>query len=89
MVRETVLDPSSFIYPLFVMHGRDARREIPSMPGQFQLTIDQLPAEADELRRLGIPAVLPVRAAREHGRARLGSVRRGWHRAAGDQVAQA
>jgi len=58
MVRETVLDPASFIYPLFVMHGRDARREIPSMPGQFQLTIDQLPAEADELRRLGIPAVL-------------------------------
>ncbi|MHB8575113.1 MAG: porphobilinogen synthase [Dehalococcoidia bacterium] len=58
MVRETVLRPESFIYPLFVMHGADVRREIGSMPGQWQLSLDQLPAEADELQRLGIPAVL-------------------------------
>jgi porphobilinogen synthase len=58
MVRETVLRPADFFYPLFVMHGADARREIPSMPGQFQLSLDQLPAEAETLQGLGIPAVL-------------------------------
>jgi porphobilinogen synthase len=58
LVRETSLAPSDFVMPLFVMHGRQQRVEIPSMPGQFQLSIDQLPAEADELQRLGIPAVL-------------------------------
>ena len=58
MVRETVLSPDDFIYPLFVAHGRDFRQEIASMPGQFQLSVDQLAAEAAELRELGIPAVL-------------------------------
>jgi porphobilinogen synthase len=58
MVRETVLQPANFVYPLFVLHGGDVRREIPSMPGQWQLSLDQLPAEADELQRLGVPAVL-------------------------------
>jgi len=58
LVRETVLRPADFIYPIFVMHGSDVRREIPSMPGQYQLSLDQLPAEAATLQRLGIPAVL-------------------------------
>src|SRR5712691_7025454 len=58
LVRETSLSPSDFVYPMFVMHGRRQRCEIPSMPGQFQLTLDQLPSEADELQRLGVPAVL-------------------------------
>jgi porphobilinogen synthase len=58
LVAETLLDPRDFVYPLFVTHGRDVRREIASMPGQYQLSIDQLAAEARELRSLGIPAVL-------------------------------
>jgi porphobilinogen synthase len=58
LVAETRLDPRDFVYPLFVTHGTNVRDEIPSMPGQFQLSLDQLPAEARELKSLGIPAVL-------------------------------
>ncbi|MCL4544347.1 MAG: porphobilinogen synthase [Chloroflexi bacterium] len=58
MVRETALAPSNFIYPLFVCHGIGVRREVPSMPGVFQLSMDQLAAEADELLALGVPAVM-------------------------------
>ncbi len=58
LVRETRLSPEDFVYPLFVTHGDNVRREIESMPGQYQLSVDQLPAEAEELRSLGIPAVL-------------------------------
>lgn len=58
MVRETSLSPKDFIYPLFVKPGSGLRDEISSMPGQYQLTIDQLPAEIDELRELGVPAVI-------------------------------
>jgi porphobilinogen synthase len=43
---------------LFVVHGSGVREEIPSMPGQFHVSIDQAKAEARELRSLGIPAVL-------------------------------
>jgi porphobilinogen synthase len=58
MVRETVLTPANFIYPLFVTHGRDVREEINSMPGVFHLSIDQLKREIDEISRLRIPAVI-------------------------------
>jgi porphobilinogen synthase len=58
MVRETVLDPATFIYPLFIVEGQGVREPIASMPGQFQLSTDALAAEAAELRALGIPAVL-------------------------------
>ena len=58
MVRETSLDPSDFIYPIFVTHGRDVRVPIASMPGQYQLSPDQLAREAAELRDLGVPAVM-------------------------------
>ena len=58
LVRETRLSPQGFVYPLFVTHGDNVRREIDSMPGQYQLSLDRLPAEAEELRSLGIPAVL-------------------------------
>jgi len=58
MVRETSLSPKDFIYPLFVKPGRGLRDEVGSMPGVFQLTLDQLPAEIDELKELGIPAVI-------------------------------
>jgi len=58
MVRETHLSADDFIYPLFVTHGHDVQREIPSMPGQYQWSVDRLPAEAEEIARLGIPAVI-------------------------------
>ena len=58
MVRETVLSPDDFIAPLFVRHGRDQRLPIRSMPGQFQLSVDQLAAEAREIAALGVPAVI-------------------------------
>jgi porphobilinogen synthase len=58
LVRETRLSAEDFVYPLFVVHGSGVRNAIPSMPGQCQLSVDQLPAEARELRALGVPAVL-------------------------------
>ena len=58
LVRETSLSAADFICPLFITEGEQRRREISSMPGQFQLSIDLLPAELDELRALGIGAVL-------------------------------
>lgn len=58
MVRETRLSPSDLIYPMFVMEGKDQRREIASMPGQCRLSIDLLVKEAGEVAGLGIPAVM-------------------------------
>jgi porphobilinogen synthase len=58
MVRETALTPSDFIYPFFVVEGRDRREEIGSMPGQFRVSIDLLIKEAAEVKTLGIPAVI-------------------------------
>ncbi len=58
LVRETRLSPQDFVYPLFVVHGQGVRREIEAMPGQYHLSVDQLAAEAEEVRSLGIPAVL-------------------------------
>ena len=58
LVRETTLSPSDFVYPLFVTHGRDVRLPIEPMPGQAQLSLDHLLAEAAEAAALGVPAVL-------------------------------
>ncbi len=58
LVRETSLSAADFIYPLFVTEGTGRQSEIGSMPGQFQLSIDLLDAEIDELLGLGIGAVL-------------------------------
>jgi porphobilinogen synthase len=58
LVRETRLSPADFVFPLFVAHGRGLRQEIESMPGQYHLSPDGLAREAEELRALGIPAVL-------------------------------
>ena len=58
LTRETELKPEDFIYPLFVRYGDDMRAPIESMPGQFQLTVDRLPAEAKAIAALGIPAVI-------------------------------
>ncbi len=58
MVRETTLSPADLIYPLFVRHGADQQVPIASMPGQFQWTLDRLPAQAKAIAALGIPAVI-------------------------------
>jgi porphobilinogen synthase len=58
MVRETKLSVDDFIYPLFVVHGQGVKEEIPSMPGNYHWSIDMLPAEAEEIATLGIPAVI-------------------------------
>ncbi|MEE8174688.1 MAG: porphobilinogen synthase [Dehalococcoidia bacterium] len=58
MVQETDLGVKDLIYPLFVAHGRGAKREIGSMPGHFQLSVDLLSQEAEEVAGLGIPAVI-------------------------------
>ena len=58
MIRETRLSPDDFIYPLFVRYGADIKKPIASMPGQFQLSVDKLAAEAREIAALGIPAVI-------------------------------
>lgn len=58
MVRETHLAPEDFIYPLFITSGKSVKREIPSMPGCFQQSVDEAANEAVEIYRLGISAVL-------------------------------
>jgi porphobilinogen synthase len=58
LVRETVLSVDDLIYPLFVCPGTNVRNEIPSMPGNYQLSVDQLVEECREVRDLGIPGVL-------------------------------
>jgi len=58
MVRETRLAVEDLIFPLFVVHGKGVRREIPAMPGNFHLSVDELQKEVKEVASLGIPAVL-------------------------------
>ncbi len=58
LVRETRVSPDRFVAPLFVRRGSGVREEISSLPGVFRLSPDQAVAEARELRRLGVSAVI-------------------------------
>ena len=58
LVRETRLSPEMFLYPLFVTSGEGVRREISSMPGVFQLSVDEAVREAAATKADGIPGVL-------------------------------
>jgi porphobilinogen synthase len=59
LVREHELAPADLIQPLFVVHGNRVEREIPSMPGVFHLSVDDvLDREVDRIRSAGIPAIL-------------------------------
>jgi len=58
MVRETTLSPANLIYPLFVAPGEGLRREIPSLPGCFHLSVDEVAREAEEVEKLGIGGVI-------------------------------
>ncbi len=58
LVRETRLSPANLIYPLFVCEGEGVRREVPSMPGVCQLSVDEAVAEASAAAAEGVPGVL-------------------------------
>jgi len=58
MVRETILTPSDFIYPLFVTAGKGVRKKISSMPGCFQMSVDEVVKEAHNAHKLGVPAII-------------------------------
>lgn len=58
MVRETRMDPSSLIYPLFVIDGENIEEEIPTMPGQFRYSVDRMPHELERLEKAGVTQVM-------------------------------
>lgn len=58
LVRETKLSVDDLIYPLFIAEGEDIKREVPSMPGVYQISLDRIGEEASEIASLGIKAVL-------------------------------
>lgn len=58
MVRETQLQPSDFIYPIFITEEQGKKTEVSSMPGVFQLSLDRLNEEVEEVQSLGIPAII-------------------------------
>jgi porphobilinogen synthase len=58
LVRETRLTPEAFVYPMFVCSGEGVRREIRSMPGVFNLSVDEAVKEARDVHSLGVPAVI-------------------------------
>jgi porphobilinogen synthase len=58
LIRETRLSPENFIYPLFVCEGSGVRREVPSMPGVFNLSVDEAVKESLAARADGVPGVL-------------------------------
>ena len=58
MVRETRMDKSSLIYPLFVKEGTGIEEEIPSMEGQFRYSVDRLPFELERLQKAGVSSIM-------------------------------
>ncbi len=58
IVRETRVDKSALIYPLFVMDGENRVEEIPSMPGQYRYTVDRVDEELDKLTEAGVRSIL-------------------------------
>jgi porphobilinogen synthase len=58
MVRETRLTPDAFVYPMFVCPGKGVRKEVRSMPGVFNLSVDEAVKEAQEVHSLGVPSVI-------------------------------
>jgi porphobilinogen synthase len=58
LVRETRLTPDAFVYPMFVCPGEGVRKEVRSMPGVFNLSVDEAVKEAQQVHSLGVPAVI-------------------------------
>ncbi|TQR29548.1 porphobilinogen synthase [Campylobacter sp. MIT 99-7217] len=73
MVRENSLSTQDLIYPLFVVAGKGVRNEISSMPGVFQLSLDELLKECEELLELGIKAIILFGVVSEDKKDSIGS----------------
>lgn len=58
MVRETRMDKSSLVYPIFAIDGKNIKEEIPSMPRQYRYSVDQLPYALEELQNAGVNNIL-------------------------------
>src|SRR3954466_12079196 len=58
MVTETRLTPDAFVYPMFICPGEGVRKEVRSMPGVFNLSVDQAIREAREVHSLGVPSII-------------------------------
>src|SRR5271167_1433226 len=58
LVRETRLTPDAFVYPMFVCPGEAVRKEVRSMPGVFNLSVDEAVREAQQVHSLGVRAVI-------------------------------
>src|SRR3954469_25732944 len=58
MVTETRLTPDAFVYPMFVCPGEGVRKEVRSMPGVFNLSLDEAVKEAEQVQRLGVPSII-------------------------------
>src|SRR6266699_874643 len=58
MFSEAFLSPSDLICPLFIVEGENVRKEISSMPSQFQLSVDNVLRECDELKSVGVTSVI-------------------------------
>ena len=58
MIRETSLTRNDLIYPLFVVPGQKVKKEVRSMPGVFQMSVDVIAEECKEIENLGIPAII-------------------------------
>jgi porphobilinogen synthase len=58
LVQETHLAPSQFVWPLFVTHGRGVRREVASLPGVFQTSVDELVKDTERAARLGLGGII-------------------------------
>ena len=59
-VRETDLLPRDFIYPLFATNGENVKTPIPSMPGVYQMSVDNILREGEACLKLGIPGVIQI-----------------------------
>lgn len=66
LVRETYLHKEDLIYPIFIIDGEQVKNEVSSMPGVFQISMDNLKAEMDEVISLGIKSVILFGVPHEH-----------------------
>ena len=64
LVRETELTSDDFVHPLFVRHGEGIKKPVESLPGKYQLSVDNLAAEVREITALNIPALILFRHSR-------------------------
>ena len=58
LIRETTLSADQLIYPLFIVPGKKVKNEVRSMPGVYQISVDQLASEAKELLSIGVKSVM-------------------------------